>query len=100
MQEVTQALKDVIDERENQITVKGWTLEHDDQYSEYELLHASLCYIAENIPNLNCKNDIKWPWDDYYFKPTSKRKNLIKAAALIIAEIERLDRLELNISKK
>ncbi|WP_324725931.1 hypothetical protein VI608_01725 [Klebsiella pneumoniae] len=35
-----------------------------------------------------------WPadWYDDSFKPTDTRRNLIKAAALIIAEIERIDR--------
>jgi hypothetical protein len=35
---------------------------------------------------------VLWPWDDEWFKLTDPRRDLIKAAALIIAEIERLDR--------
>jgi hypothetical protein len=33
-----------------------------------------------------------WPWDRKWWKPTDRRRDLVKAAALILAEIERLDR--------
>ncbi|MBY5804125.1 hypothetical protein [Rhizobium leguminosarum] len=33
-----------------------------------------------------------WPWERRFWKPTERRRDLVKAAALIIAEIERLDR--------
>ena len=34
-----------------------------------------------------------WPWDPHWFKTSSRRRDLIKAGALILAEIERLDRM-------
>lgn len=34
----------------------------------------------------------KWPWDAAWWKPTDRRRDLVKAAALLIAEIERIDR--------
>ena len=33
-----------------------------------------------------------WPWDAEWFKPSSSRRDLVKAAALLLAEIERDDR--------
>ena len=33
-----------------------------------------------------------WPWAITLFKPTTPRRNLIKAGAMIIAEIGRIDR--------
>lgn len=33
-----------------------------------------------------------WPWGREWWKPKNKRRDLIRAAALIVAEIERLDR--------
>lgn len=33
-----------------------------------------------------------WPWDASWWKPRGARRDLVRAAALIIAEIERLDR--------
>ncbi|HFU6587530.1 TPA: hypothetical protein ACGPD8_003494 [Klebsiella quasipneumoniae] len=84
----TKAINDVIAERQRQLTVKGFSTEQDDTYVGFQLSAAAICYIepmeAENY----------WPadWYDDSFKPTDTRRNLIKAAALIIAEIERLDR--------
>lgn len=84
----TKAINDVIAERQRLQTVKGFSTEQDDTYVGFQLSAAAICYIepmeAENY----------WPadWYDDSFKPTDTRRNLIKAAALIIAEIERLDR--------
>ncbi|HGG6757196.1 TPA: hypothetical protein ACJG9G_005385 [Salmonella enterica subsp. enterica serovar Java] len=82
------AAADVLAERHRQITVKGWTPEHDDTYIGFELAAAAISYIepmeAENY----------WPadWLDDSFRPSGYRRNLVKAAALLLAEIERLDR--------
>ena len=38
-----------------------------------------------------------WPWDGNRWKPSTPRNDLIKAAALLIAEIERLDRIEADV---
>lgn len=35
---------------------------------------------------------VSWPWDFQWFKPSDDRRNLVKAGALILAELERLDR--------
>jgi len=33
-----------------------------------------------------------WTWERAWWKPTTRRRDLVKAGALILAEIERLDR--------
>ncbi|HEB4989038.1 TPA: hypothetical protein R0E75_004189 [Klebsiella michiganensis] len=82
------AIADVIAERIRQQSVEGFSTEQDDTYVGFQLSAAAICYIepmeAENY----------WPadWYDDSFKPTDTRRNLIKSAALIIAEIERIDR--------
>lgn len=98
----TPALNDVIAERQRQITTEGWTPEHDDQHSDNELAGAAACY-AMNMHDfyihytdeLNWSEAPKpddWPWSEEWWKPTNPRRDLVKAAALILAEIERLDR--------
>jgi hypothetical protein len=37
-----------------------------------------------------------WPWAPELWKPANARRDLVKAGALILAEIERLDRLTPN----
>lgn len=95
-------------ERERQILQEGWTPEHDDGHSLGELSEAAACYamvasanvrgsIAEEWPAtmLNGFNDslMSWPWNDEWWKPSDDpARNLIKAGALIAAEIDRLQR--------
>ena len=35
---------------------------------------------------------VGWPWHRQWWKPKNARRDLVRAAALIVAEIERLDR--------
>lgn len=92
----SQALHDVAAERRRQIEVEGWTLEHDDEHSDGGMAVAAACYATANhqhIGGLKARSMWGWTgWADRGFKPTTDRRNLIKAAALLLAEIERLDR--------
>ncbi|EPR1455617.1 ead/Ea22-like family protein [Citrobacter koseri] len=85
------AILDVIAERQRQKSVEGWTPEHDDQYGKSQLLWASLCYLLNTIQPFN-RIPMDWPWDSSWWKPTNPRRDLVKAGALILAEIERIDR--------
>jgi len=78
------ALQDVIAERKRQIDAECWSSDHDDQYVNGELAQAAACYAACD-PN-------RWPWPWKWWKPNTIRRNLVKAGALILAEIERIDR--------
>lgn len=33
-----------------------------------------------------------WPWDAKWWKPKNTRRDLVRAGALIVAELERMDR--------
>lgn len=86
---VPQAWLDVQAERRRQITAEGWTPEHDDLYCAAELPRAAAAYI------LNGANDEApaiWPFVAKWWKPRDARSNYVRAGALILAEIERLDR--------
>jgi len=89
---MSKAVDDILTERQRQVTVEGFDQSHDDGYCLGELARAATFYagISERRPN-NFANI--WPWSAHCCKPTNKRQNLVKAGALIIAEIERLDRL-------
>lgn len=80
----------VLAERARQISAEGWTAEHDDQHEQGELARAGACYAC----NLG-RDDFPprdWPWARDWWKPTDARRDLVKAAALILAEGERHDR--------
>jgi len=87
----SKAVTDVLAERVRQVEKEGFTPAHDDQYQEYELAFAAGCYA------MGVRLHGAWPWSSSWWKPSSRRRNLIKAAALLLAEIERVDRGEERI---
>lgn len=106
----TQAALDVLAERQRQMDVEGWTAEHDDLHMRGELAAAAASYVtnaiirtrmvgegysAELIEELSAKarTPTTWPWSPSWWKPAGgTRRVLVKAAALLLAEIERIDR--------
>ena len=92
----TQAAYDVLAERRRQVEAEGWTPEHDDQHEVGELATAAACYAGNAGGYVwagGWPGEV-WPWAREWWKPSTPRRDLVKAAALILAEIERLDRAE------
>lgn len=95
---LSKAALDILAERRRQIEAEGWSEEHDDQHTEAELAMAASCYAAFAAApgNDTGKGDgippTGWPWEWSWWKPKDRRRDLVRAGALIIAEIERLDR--------
>lgn len=95
-------------ERLRQVSQEGWTLEHDDKHSYGELAKAAAVYaIVEQTNVIRILENLRsfgWPWDREWFKPFTKPSGffpevdrigcLVKAGALIAAEIDRLQRLK------
>ena len=89
----------IAEERQRQIEVEGWTKEHDAEHTNDSLALAAVCYAIpkelrnysycplrkERVPDL-------WPWGLECWKPCPKDRirELVKAGALIAAEIDRL----------
>lgn len=103
---LTRAAVDVLAERQRQIKAEGYTFEHDDAHTDGQLAKAAAAYalaadtaIYEEDKRrpvwsgsyISVVSDY-WPWNWALWKPTTKRRDLVKAAALLIAEIERVDR--------
>lgn len=102
------AIELIAEERQRQIEAEGWTPEHDDAHEEQELAGAAACYAmpagrrelaTETIDMYDeavLDYPLDWPWSREWWKPTpnDRIRELVKAGALIVAEIERLQRLE------
>ncbi len=97
------AFGDVFAERNRQMLVERWTPQHDDTHDGGELAAAGSCYAlsAAAILNPYTQGDgvgeeppDAWPWGAEWWKidRDNPRRALVKAAALLIAEIERIDR--------
>ncbi len=83
-------------ERQRQIVIEGWTREHDDLHDHEELAHAAAAYATPHHARRQHDEDgppVGWPWDDEWWKPSENRVlELVKAGALIAAEIDRRSR--------
>lgn len=109
-------ISDILAERARQVRELGYTAEHDDVHIDSSLAMAAALYAAPEqlfIQRRLIAGDAvhfmdPWPWDRQADKrrrrhegglvpieelgPDIRRKQLVQAAALIVAEIERLDR--------
>lgn len=100
---VKPVMNDIITERRRQITNEGWSEAHDDSHHAGEMALAAACYAApermfkaeqlagRDYEPFTAYRDA-WPWADKWWKPKDRRRDLVRAGALIVAEIERLDR--------
>jgi len=88
-------LSDIKFERMRQMN-KGYKADHDDQYQHGELPSAAISYTLSAGGN-DMDAEVSWPWPiELYDKASEKpmRQKLVIAAALLVAEIERLDRVQ------
>lgn len=90
------AIELIAEERQRQVSVEGYTKEHDLlTHSSSELAMASMCYALDPAWRPSKIAPLGWPWGEKYWKPTpnDRIRELIKAGALIVAEIERLQNI-------
>lgn len=92
------ALRSIISERVKQVDRHGRTIERDlETNAPHDLPLAAASYLNAAIDQLTGEINVSeadpatWPWDPEHWKPEDARTNLVKAAALIWAAIDRLD---------
>ncbi len=91
---LNRAARDVIAERQRQVSAEGYSLHRDDLYVKGELAEAGATYAS--LAGRPRSMSTAWPWGASTFKPSDdRRRDMVKAAALLLAEIERLDRVGL-----
>ena len=95
----------IAEERQRQMDVEHWSLEHDLKYKKNELANAAATYAMD----ADCRDALThffaestlsgipptWPWDEEWYKPTpdDRIRELAKAGALIAAEIDRINKM-------
>lgn len=90
-----QILGDILTERERQLEQEGWDDAHDSQHDNEELARAAACYAwpgSRVATGSDAARAAAWPWDECWDKRNkhSRRRQLVIAAALIMAELERV----------
>jgi len=83
---------DVLEERQRQMLREGFTAAHDDPFVNSELARAAAAYAITDWGSPPGILPLWWPWSPEWWKPRDRRRNLVRAAALLLAEIERIDR--------
>lgn len=78
----------VKEEREKQITKYGYDTSHDRRHPKNVVLYGALAYLNAAIygPNIGEED---WPFSKNSFNSEGELKDLVKAAAMIVAEIEK-----------
>jgi hypothetical protein len=89
-------IEEIAAERECQITHKHYSRQHDDSYNRGELAQAAAAYAYVSSAEYSCFLSLAdlqyrfqqiifkhaqglWPWAPRVFKPTTPRRDLIKA---------------------
>lgn len=103
-------IDEIAAERQRQIEKEGWTPEHDDEHTDSSLAVAAACYAAPGPIYVEIAQQRgvffadPWPWyfnsrgeqvrgrTEWEKEGKSRRRQLVIAAALLAAEIERIDR--------
>lgn len=82
----------VVTERFRQVEGEGWSADHDDKHANGELAAAGAAY-ARHAGTQSPYMPPEWPWTSDWWKPQGFRRDLVRAAALILAEGDRFDRM-------
>lgn len=94
----------IAEERIRQVEKEGWTADHDVQHADQSIAIAASIYAMpeerrrmRRVPSVLTERGfinlpLNWPWDAMWYKPTphDRIRELVKAGALIAAEIDRL----------
>ena len=85
----TGAAGQIMKERERQIVEEGYPVKDDVNFNSHgELARAAMCYMStvthNTVPSL-------WPYHKNAWKPGSRLRDLVKAGALVAAEIDRME---------
>lgn len=88
----------VLSERLRQVAQEDYSPSHDDEHDTGEMALAAAMYATPPIDRqLGIDVDQvpwQWPWDHKHWKPGERKRELAKAGALILAELERIMRKE------
>ncbi|MGY0607439.1 hypothetical protein ACVHXL_06330 [Stenotrophomonas sp. FS3] len=93
-------IKAIASERVRQLCIEGFSRDSDEQYREGELARAATAYVQLAAMDLQVGSrkhiasqepPFFWPWAQEWWKPVDARRDLVRAGALIAAQIDLID---------
>ena len=96
----------IAEERERQQYEEGHTSVHDDLLDDGDLTRAAMAYLQADDTDLRQNGEgftaawSYWPWEREWWKPKDRLSNLIRAGALIAAEIDKMQRKAISKIKE
>lgn len=84
---------DVLAERNRQLTAEGYSEAHDDKHISGQIAMGAAAYLAASTGHFAQANSM-WPWEHRYFKSHGDERDLVKAGAMVLAELDRINRLK------
>jgi len=91
----------ITEERNRQIKIEGYDKEHDKNHDVDTFVKAAISYSVFDLKDLQTNHLYHsykwWPWEEIYWKPKDRLRNLVRAGALIAAAIDKLQNDELEI---
>ena len=92
-------IESIAAERKRQIQIEGWNAIHDDMHTHGQMAKAAAAYAQAAVLDSSFRERFGqpcipsfWPWEASWYKPKDPRADLVRAGALIAAEIDRIDR--------
>lgn len=79
-------------ERERQIKVEGYDTKHDFNEPLDSIVSAAVSYALVDIDKNQAEKWWKWEWK--FWKPKDRKRNLIRAGALIAAALDKIQAQE------
>ena len=87
------AIQEIAAERERQISEEGWTAAHDDTHETGEIASFAAAHtLLSTGEPFDAQRAVELVPEDWQLKSKSRRRHLVVAGALIVAELERLER--------
>jgi len=106
---MSKARDEVLADRQRQMDQEGYDRTHDAEHDPEELIRAALVYTLTSLAHPDANGHVSvgmecrgvklnwmesatalWPWDGGP-KPKTQRRDLVRAAALLIAALDRLE---------
>ena len=89
---MTKGVELIAAERQRQIDIEGYDAKHDFDEPLNSIVAAAISYAMVDIDQQEA--EAWWNWDWQHWKPKDRKRNLVRAGALIAAALDKIQTQE------